>query len=410
MAERGPDLLRLIGCNQPFSQAGQRKGQDDDRHLAPAFLRLVAACRPELVFGEQVASAAVLGPVGRKSRAAVEGPAGWAWFDALAADLEAASYAVAAADLPAAGIGAPHIRQRLFFGAVALGFWLLLWIPRLLASLARSAELIDPGGAAATRLDVIALILALLLGVHGVAAWARGGRLHHMLVPRPRLELAALRRLCTRSGYAQARDLAWEHLASLELDNLARAGVLGLLAGIVWLLVPTTLLALGSLRPALAVVGCVLMAIAVSLLPFIQLRVVQQRRLGALLEVDAVRSAQAAAPLATAGALLLTVASSLPLYLLKIELIPREAMWLPGLAFVTSMLPARLACGWALRRGLARERPRHWALRLLGRLLVIPTVFAYGVVLYFTQYLSWYGTWSLYEQHAFLLPVPFLGG
>src|SRR5690625_4079368 len=106
---------------QPFRQAGQRKGQDDDRHLAPAFLRLVAACRPELVFGEQVASAAVLGPVGRKSRAAVEGPAGWAWFDALAADLETASYAVAAADLPAAGIGAPHIRQRLFFGAVALG-------------------------------------------------------------------------------------------------------------------------------------------------------------------------------------------------------------------------------------------------------------------------------------------------
>ena len=105
---------------QPFSQAGQHKGQDDDRHLAPAFLRLVAACRPDLLFGEQVASAAVLGPVGGTARTATAGPAGWAWFDALAADLEAASYAVAAADLPAAGIGAPHIRQRLFFGAVAL--------------------------------------------------------------------------------------------------------------------------------------------------------------------------------------------------------------------------------------------------------------------------------------------------
>ena len=105
---------------QPFSQAGQRKGQDDDRHLAPAFLRLVAACRPELVFGEQVASAAVLGRVGCAARTAAEDPACWAWFDALAADLEAASYAVAAADLPAAGIGAPHIRQRLFFGAMAL--------------------------------------------------------------------------------------------------------------------------------------------------------------------------------------------------------------------------------------------------------------------------------------------------
>lgn len=105
---------------QPFSQAGQRKGQDDDRHLAPAFLRLVAACRPGLVFGEQVASAAVLGPVGSAAGTAPSGPAGWAWFDALANALEAASYAVAAADLPAASVGAPHIRQRLFFGAVAL--------------------------------------------------------------------------------------------------------------------------------------------------------------------------------------------------------------------------------------------------------------------------------------------------
>lgn len=105
---------------QPFSQAGQRKGQDDDRHLAPAFLRLVAACRPELVFGEQVASAAVLGKVGEKAWTATEDATDWAWFDALADALEAASYAVAAADLPAAGIGAPHIRQRLFFGAIAL--------------------------------------------------------------------------------------------------------------------------------------------------------------------------------------------------------------------------------------------------------------------------------------------------
>jgi len=103
---------------QPFSQAGQRKGQDDDRHLAPAFLRLVVACRPDIVFGEQVASAAVLGPASRPTGPPLEGPAGWAWFDALAADLEAASYAIAAADLPAACIGAPHIRQRLFFGAV----------------------------------------------------------------------------------------------------------------------------------------------------------------------------------------------------------------------------------------------------------------------------------------------------
>ncbi|MFN3644323.1 MAG: DNA cytosine methyltransferase [Gemmobacter sp.] len=127
-----PHALRLAGMAgdqivwtgsppcQPFSQAGQRKGKDDDRHLAPAFLRLIAACRPGLVFGEQVASAAVLGPSGRTAGTEAEGATAWAWFDALAADLEAASYAVAAADLQAASVGAPHIRQRLFFGAVAL--------------------------------------------------------------------------------------------------------------------------------------------------------------------------------------------------------------------------------------------------------------------------------------------------
>ena len=105
---------------KPFSVAGRRRGQDDDRHLAPALLGLVAACRPGLVFGEQVASAAVLGPVGGATRRLAAGTADWAWFDSLATELEAAFYAVAAADLPAAGIGAPQIRQRLFFGAIAM--------------------------------------------------------------------------------------------------------------------------------------------------------------------------------------------------------------------------------------------------------------------------------------------------
>ena len=42
---------------QPFSVAGKSLGFDDDRHLAPAFLRLIRECKPELLFGEQVAAA-----------------------------------------------------------------------------------------------------------------------------------------------------------------------------------------------------------------------------------------------------------------------------------------------------------------------------------------------------------------
>jgi DNA (cytosine-5)-methyltransferase 1 len=105
---------------QPFSTAGQRKGKDDERHLAPHFASLVASGRPPILFGEQVASAAVFGKAARKTRSQSEGEPEWAWIDDLQDRLEAAHYAVGASDIPAAGVGAPHIRQRTFFGAIRL--------------------------------------------------------------------------------------------------------------------------------------------------------------------------------------------------------------------------------------------------------------------------------------------------
>ena len=87
---------------QPFSAAGGRRGFSDERHLWPAWFRLIDQCRPPIVLGEQVAS-----------------PDGLRWLDAVFADLEGAGYACAAADLCAAGVGAPHRRQRLWFVAYA---------------------------------------------------------------------------------------------------------------------------------------------------------------------------------------------------------------------------------------------------------------------------------------------------
>jgi DNA (cytosine-5)-methyltransferase 1 len=69
-----------------------------------------------VLFGEQVASAPVFGKSAKRVRGAPE----WAWLDDLSDRLEAAHYAVGASDIPAAGVGAPHIRQRTFFGAVRL--------------------------------------------------------------------------------------------------------------------------------------------------------------------------------------------------------------------------------------------------------------------------------------------------
>lgn len=87
---------------QPFSVAGKRKGNSDERHLWPYFYKLISECSPSTVFGEQVAS-----KDGRE------------WLSGVRADLEAVGYAVGAADLCAASAGAPHIRQRLFWVADA---------------------------------------------------------------------------------------------------------------------------------------------------------------------------------------------------------------------------------------------------------------------------------------------------
>ncbi len=87
---------------QPFSAAGKGAGFDDERHLWPAFFDLIQQCNPPVVVGEQVAS-----------------KDGLAWLDLVSADVEGSGRAFAAADLCAAGFGAPHIRQRSYWVAHA---------------------------------------------------------------------------------------------------------------------------------------------------------------------------------------------------------------------------------------------------------------------------------------------------
>lgn len=91
---------------QPFSAAGARKGFEDPRHLWPDWARIIREAREQgqrwadCIFGEQAATAG-------------------AWLDLVRADLEALGYAFGATDLPAAGFGGAHIRQRFYWVADA---------------------------------------------------------------------------------------------------------------------------------------------------------------------------------------------------------------------------------------------------------------------------------------------------
>lgn len=87
---------------QPFSTAGKGLAQADERHLWPVFFELIRQCRPEHVFGEQVASAI-----------------GHGWLDGVSADLEAEGYTCGATVLGAHSVNSPHQRQRLYWVADA---------------------------------------------------------------------------------------------------------------------------------------------------------------------------------------------------------------------------------------------------------------------------------------------------
>jgi len=108
-----PRALRLAGIPadfpiwtgscpcQPFSTAGKRAGAADDRNLWHIWFELIRVCRPNVVVGEQVASAIAVG-----------------WLDRVLDDLESAGYETWACVLPACSVGAPHIRARLFWAGV----------------------------------------------------------------------------------------------------------------------------------------------------------------------------------------------------------------------------------------------------------------------------------------------------
>jgi len=303
------------------------------------------------------------------------------------------------------------VRVAARLGGIVLASWIFLAPVRVLADYTHSAQIIDPGGTWDAGLRFTLYVVMGLVFVHIALACARGGRLRYFLWPFNFVWF--LRQLFRGGYYAAARDAVWDFACSLRLPHYFWLGVRGFVAGLAWLVLPVSLLALGhSKLPAAGLagfVGACLLAAVLLYLPFAQLRMAATGRFADAFNVFAVRRDFGRAPWAFAFSLVVTLLFALPLYLFKIEVVPAEAASLPGLVFIAFIYPARLLTGWAMGRARRRDKPRHWFFRLTGRLPLLPVAGFYVLIVFFTQYTSWNGVWSLYEQHAFLLPVPFLG-
>lgn len=92
---------------QPFSQAGRRKGTEDNRHLWPEMLRVIQLTKPTWIIAENVRGLLTI------EQGLV--------FEQVCSDLEASGYEVQPLIIPAVAVNAPHRRDRVWFVANRTG-------------------------------------------------------------------------------------------------------------------------------------------------------------------------------------------------------------------------------------------------------------------------------------------------
>lgn len=296
-------------------------------------------------------------------------------------------------------------------GAIALGVWLWVLPLRLLTNAAADARLIDPAGRAVGRLDFLVRFLSVAIAAHICFALARGGSFGTFF--RPIKNVRWTIRQFRRGGYFEraSAEIA-SFVRGLRLRHHFSLGLRGFFGAFAWLFLPTALFAAATKTEGLpifvTVLGGILLLPVFAWVPFLQARFATENRLRAMFELRAVRELFCRAPIAWLLAVIGVYLLSFPLYLLKVVLLPQDAMWFVTLVFIASIYPARLLTGWAYGRAIRKEWRAWFGLRWTARALMVPLLALYIFLLFFTQFVGTHGKGVLFEHHAFLLPSPFL--
>ena len=345
--------------------------------------------------------------------------------------------------------------------SILIGTWLLLWPITLLTTWWEASYLIDPLSESTQRLRNLQIVGTILIVCHIVAAWFCGGKLRYFFWPliapfafgiwlarliasskwiRPFLDatvgkiaprlIADLCRLepisdwflpaivwkSIRKGefYSRARDGLWDFVVGLRLPYLFWFGLRGFVGTMIWLLIPVSIMiaAAQSVDGAAVItglIGILSFAFVAMHLPMLQAHFATENRFSAMFELSVSRAAFRTAPVRHLITLLLTFVFALPLYLLKIERILPELLFLPAIVFILFMLPTRLMSGWTY---LSYQRKEQNAASLWYRWpiwsLEIPLAIVFAAFVFTMRFVVWSGAIGLFDQHAFLVPAPFV--
>lgn len=310
----------------------------------------------------------------------------------------------------------PQLKQAGQIGLAALALFVAALPTQLLSHWESVATIIDPGSIRAGGLRVAAIATSIVALGYLMWAWVRGGRLRHYLWPEPK---RFFREVWQPATWHDAPDRLWAFTASLELPRYFWLGLRGLVATLVWL-IPAIVIIVAfregetGLAGLIGFIAVVALGVGLMYLPMLQAHFAAENRMRAMFEVRKIRQDFRRAPWAWVAAMVLgLVILPIPLYLLKIEATPREVVWLPCLVFIAFILPARIVEGLALRRSRRKHDPVGRGAKVsrwLARIAMVPVVGFYLLFVYGSQYTSWDGLQTWIQQHAILIPIPFLSG
>ena len=289
-------------------------------------------------------------------------------------------------------------------------FLLPVW---LMSSLAAAHGVIAESSPVAPNPQrTVLVVLQVLIFVHLAAAIACGGTLWCFLRPihNVRFLVSGLQdgSWCKRVGQCSE----WLLHVFQPVKHLAFA-IKATLGAVIWLFFPTAMLAM-STQPhenptgpgIISVIGGILLIPVASWLPLLQAHQAVTGRFLDIFSVHVVRGIIKRVPLHWALATVLLYAAAIPLYLTKVRLIDVGALWLVTPLFIVLIYPTRVMFGWVYARGCSHSAPASRLVRWSTNLVMIPVLAIYAGILFVTPMISEAGRAAIFENHAFLLPIP----